>query len=94
MTDLKSCSIREVNEIIRVVVMTQPWSDINKFPVMKDITVIRSQGFGFGQSNNLNIVSDSDLMTSNEEGEDENVAFNKVLKNMRLQGYRLVRGNH
>jgi hypothetical protein len=92
MSDLKSCSIREVNEIIRVVVMTQPWSDVNKFPVMKGITVIRSEGFEF--SRNCNTVSDSDVMTSLEEEEDENVAFSRVLKNMRTQGYRLVTGNH
>jgi hypothetical protein len=94
MSDLKSCSIREVNEIIRVVVMTQPWSDVNKFPVMKGITVIRSEGFELSRNCNINTVSDADLMTSPEGEEDENVAFSRVLKNMRTQGYRLVTGNH
>eukprot|EP00596_Hydrurales_sp_CCMP1899_P005963 CAMPEP_0119049942 /NCGR_PEP_ID=MMETSP1177-20130426/67329_1 /TAXON_ID=2985 /ORGANISM="Ochromonas sp, Strain CCMP1899" /LENGTH=209 /DNA_ID=CAMNT_0007027763 /DNA_START=409 /DNA_END=1038 /DNA_ORIENTATION=+ len=59
---------------------------------MKGITVIRSQGFGFAQNCNLNTVSDSDLMASNEEEEDKNIAFSRVLKNMRIQGYRLVTG--
>lgn len=94
MSDLKSCSIKEVNEIIRVVVMTQPWSDVNKFPVMKGITVIRSEGFELSRNCNTTTVLESDLPSSPEEEEDENVAFSRVLKNMRIQGYRLVTGNH
>jgi hypothetical protein len=86
MADLQSCSIEELDSIIRDVVRTNPWSDVNHFPVMRDITVIRNGGF---------VNTDSSSRCGNEtiDGEeDEDADFNAMLIQMKLQGLRLVTG--
>ena len=44
MTETES-PVLSADELIRVVVLTNPWSTVQKFPELKKIHVIRSEGF-------------------------------------------------
>ena len=85
MANLINCSIKQLNEIIRIAVVTNPWSDVSKFPDMKKVTVIRSEGFKN---------SDGDAATNEgkEELEDEEDIFRAKKDDMRHHGLRLVTG--
>lgn len=85
MANLINCSIKQLNEIIRIAVVTNPWSDVSKFPDMKKVTVIRSEGFKN---------SDGDAATNEgkEETEDEEDIFRAKKEDMRRNGLRLVTG--
>lgn len=85
MSNLQECSIDELNEIIRVCVVTCPWSNETKFPSMKKITVIKSCGFAN---------SDGDALEKKEQVgvETEEELWKLKLSEMKENGLRLVTG--
>lgn len=85
MANLLNCSIKQLNEIIRIAVVTNPWSDVSKFPDMKKVTVIRSEGF-------CNSDGDAATKEGKEEKDDDEGIFMAKKEDMRQHGLRLVTG--
>ena len=85
MSDLNSCTMDELTDIIRAVVVTNPWSTVNKFPDMKKITVIRSDGFTDSKGHLAKAPAETEPMTEEE-------TFQSKLEEMKDKGLRLVTG--
>lgn len=85
MANLLSCTVSQLDEIIRVAVVTNPWSDVEKFPDMKQVTVIRTGGFA-------NAEGDPAAHEENKEDEDEEDIFRSKKEDMRQHGFRIVTG--
>lgn len=85
MNDLDECSIEELDELIRAVVLTNPWSTVQKFPDMKKIHVIRSEGFGNSKGDPIKKVVPKENLTEDE-------IFELKQTEMREKGMRLISG--
>jgi hypothetical protein len=85
MANLLSCTVSQLDEIIRVAVVTNPWSDVEKFPDMKQVTVIRTGGFA-------NAEGDPAAPEENKEDEDEEDIFRSKKEDMSQHGFRIVTG--
>lgn len=85
MTNLLRCTPVQLDKIIRDAVVTNPWSDVNKFPDMKKTTVIRSEGF-----------SNSDgapgVVIEEVADQDEESFFESKKEEMQMHGLRLITG--
>ena len=85
MTNLQRCTPAELDTIIRDAVVTNPWSDINKFPDMRNTTVVRSEGF-----------SNSDgaprVVIEEVADQDEESSFESKKEEMQMHGLRLITG--
>jgi hypothetical protein len=85
MTNLQKCTPAQLDKIIRDAVVTNPWSDVNKFPDMKRTTVICSQGFS-------NSDGDPRVIIEEEADQDEDSIFESKKEEMQKHGLRLVTG--
>ena len=85
MSDLDDCTIEELDELIRVVVLTNPWSTVQKFPDLKKIHVIRSEGFANAKGDPIKKVAPKGDLTEDE-------LFELKQTEMREKGMRLISG--
>lgn len=85
MTNLQKCTPEQLDKIIRDAVVTNPWSDVNKFPDMKRTTVICSEGFS-------NSDGDPRVIIEEEADQDEDSIFESKKEEMQKHGLRLVTG--
>jgi hypothetical protein len=85
MTNLQKCTPEQLDKIIRDAVVTNPWSDVNKFPDMKRTTVICSEGFS-------NSGGDPRVFIEEEADQDEDSIFESKKEEMQKHGLRLVTG--
>lgn len=85
MTNLQKCTPAQLDKIIRDAVVTNPWSDVNKFPDMKRTTVICGEGFS-------NSDGDPRIIIEEEADQDEDSIFESKKKEMHKHGLRLVTG--
>lgn len=85
MTNLLRCTPAQLDKIIRDAVVTNPWSDVNKFPDMKKTTVIRSEGFS-------NSDGDSRVVIEEVADQDEESVFESKKEEMQMHGLRLITG--